>query len=354
MGKQTKNILIVTPSFKIIGGVANHFMGLSHYWKNHIYYSFIGKRPHLHAIFTIFPDFIAFIYKLIFHKIDIVIVNPSLRRYQLNRDSLFVLIAQLFRKKVVTMIHGWDFSVANKLKNNPKWFRRTFGKSAFIYVLCRQFQLALQEISPKTPVLLTTTKVSDELLDGFDINSRTGHVQQILFLARIEKTKGIDIAIATFQLLQTKYPHLRLSVCGSGTALKDAISTVAKNNINGIDFHGNISGEALKTQFRESQLYILPTYEEGMATSVLEAMAFGLPIISRPVGGIVDFFQMGEMGELTHSFNPIDYAKIIERYISNPELTRHTAFINHKYAIENFLASQVTKKFEFDISKYIN
>lgn len=46
-----------------------------------------------------------------------------------------------------------------------------------------------------------------------------------------------------------------------------------------------------------------------MPTVVLEAMAFGLPVVTRAVGGLCDFFEDGKMGRITNSMNPMDYAK---------------------------------------------
>ena len=152
--------------------------------------------------------------------------------------------------------------------------------------------------------------------------------------------------------LQSKYQNLSLSVCGSGTELASAQMYVKENDIANVVFHGNLSGSKLVEQFVCSDVYILPTYEEGMATSVLESMAFGLPIISRPVGGVKDFFVNDEMGVLTESLDPRVYADIIEEYINNPQKVKHISNVNYNFAKGNFYASKVVKKFENDINLY--
>lgn len=72
-----------------------------------------------------------------------------------------------------------------------------------------------------------------------------------------------------------------------------------------------------------------------MATSILEAMAFGLPIVSRPVGGIVDYFIEGEMGYLIPTLNAQDFYEAIRQVIVNPKLTDNTE-TNHRYALGAF------------------
>lgn len=345
-------ILLVVPSFKILGGVANHYMGLSPFWSTKVFYSVYGKRRCLPAAIFFVPDLIVYFVKLIFCDIDVVVVNPSFRKYQLFRDGLYALIALLLGKQLVTFFHGWDFVCFDKVKENPKWFRLIYGNSKFIYVLCSDFKKALIELNLKAQIELTSTKVSDRLIAKFDMERRDGSIRQILFLARIESSKGIFVALDTFKLLKMKYSFLKLSVCGTGSALNEAVNYVKDNHILDVVFHGNVVGEKLIKQFEESDLYILPTEGEGMATSILEAMAFGLPIISRPVGGVKDFFINGDMGYLLESLEPLEYKNAIEKLIVNPSIVKKIEKTNHDYAIKHFLASKVTKKFENDILKY--
>ena len=70
---------------------------------------------------------------------------------------------------------------------------------------------------------------------------------------------------------------------------------------------------------------------------LLEAMYFGLPVISRPVGGLCDFFENGKMGKLIESLDPQEYAKVIESYINNPLKNQEISIYNYNYAMKNLL-----------------
>lgn len=344
-----KKLLIVVPSFKILGGVANHYQGLAPHWQNNVKYIFYGKRKNIPAIITLVPDLIAFTLRMMFFKYDAVIINPSLRPYQLKRDGIYLKIAYFFGKKVITFIHGWDEMYAREISKSPAKFCCTYGKSTFIYVLYSGFKKVLDSLPLNVPVLLTTTKVKDEMLEDFDISQRSGKIETILFLARADKLKGLDVTIKTFELLKQENPNLKLNICGTGNALEETKEYVANKGIKDVYFKGHVSGTDVAKEFINSDIYILPTYSEGMATSVLEAMAFGLPIISRPVGGVCDFFKDGEMGFLIESFSPEEYAQKIQYLINNPTLTKEIARTNHNYAKEYFLASKVAERFEKDI-----
>jgi glycosyltransferase involved in cell wall biosynthesis len=197
------------------------------------------------------------------------------------------------------------------------------------------------------PIFLTSTAVKDGLLKEFDATSRNGKVKTILYLARIEKEKGVFIAIEAFQLLKKNHPYLKMRIVGYGKAFDPARRMVEQNDIRDIEFTGNLAGSDLIRQFIQSDIYIYPTYYgEGMPTSVLEAMVFGLPVITRPVGGLVDFFKSGEMGELIESLDPLDFANSIEGYINNPDLVKAISLHNYNYAQEHFLASRVARQIE--------
>ena len=165
-------------------------------------------------------------------------------------------------------------------------------------------------------------------------------------MARLEENKGVFIVIESFKILKQKYPHLKLIICGDGSATEKLKSDLEAINLD-IEYRGRVSGLELIKAYNEADVYVLPTtHGEGMATSILEAMAFGLPILSRPEGGVIDFFDNEKMGKLINSLSPIDYAVIIEEWINNPTLVENISKFNHLYACQNFQASKVTEKLE--------
>lgn len=348
-------VLIVTPSQKLTGGVTFYYKGLEAYWSNDVIYVTYGRRPNIPALLCVIPDLIVYICKLLFCCPDVVIVNPSFRPYQLKRDGFYLLLARLMKKKVVSLFHGWDRTYSWQMEQKPSRYVRWFNKSAFIYVLCSDFKNALMNMGITVPILLTTTEVRDSLVENYDNTQRTGEIRNLLFLARIDKRKGIYETIETFTLLKQKYPYLTLNICGDSNDrqfVQDVKDFVAKKKIKDIVFHGAVFGREKIQTFKDNDLYILPTYEEGMATSQLEAMAFGLPIISRPEGGIKDHFENEEMGYLTDSLDPHEYANRISFLIDHPNVCKRMSGNAFQYARSHFLASIVARKFETDINKY--
>ena len=351
-----KKILIVVPSFQLMGGVSFHFMGLDKYWKSTIYYSTQGHRPHLPAWLCLLPDFLAYIINIFFIRPDVIFLNPSFYPYPIVRDAVYLLTARLLGKKVVCMFHGCDAAYAKKQENKTSWWVKQYNRSSKIFLLSSDFQNLLQRIGVHVPFALTTTEVDDELIEDFDVSRRNGEIHNILYLARIDRNKGIWETIKAFVLLQQKYPYLHLNICGNGESaiVEEVEEYVEKNHIQEITFWGRVSGKQKIEAFVNNDIYILPSYSEGMPTSLLEAMAFGLPVITRPVGGVPDFFENDKMGYMLDSFDPKDFAEKMDLLIQNKQFCRDISLFNHQYAISRFMASSVAAEMESEIEKIIS
>ena len=102
----------------------------------------------------------------------------------------------------------------------------------------------------------------------------------------------------------------------------------------------------MKEAFRKGDLYLFPSFHEGMPTSVLEAMAFGIPVITRPVGGLVDFFENEKMGKMVDSIKPSDFTEAIESLLTNVNLVKQISLYNYQYAQKHFLASRIALDME--------
>lgn len=97
--------------------------------------------------------------------------------------------------------------------------------------------------------------------------------------------KGVDVLLAA--LARTARPH-RLTLVGDG-ALRPALTTAARELGLGdrVAFTGTLAaGGPVFARLREADLFVLPSRTEGLPRALLEAMAFGLPCLATPVGGV--------------------------------------------------------------------
>jgi len=167
----------------------------------------------------------------------------------------------------------------------------------------------------------------------------------ILFLARIERAKGIYEAIDALAALRRKKLRATLTVAGDGPELSAARAYADMAQTGGVRFLGCVTGPAKTAAFAGADAYLFPTtYGEGMPTCVLEAMAHGLAVVTRPVGGLADFFEHGRMGFITESTDPAVFAGYIEQLMTSPGLCGEMGRYNRLYAMEHFAASRAAAR----------
>lgn len=345
-------IFINTPSFKLCGGVANHFMGLETFWTEQVKHNFVGKRMRraLWLRYLIVPyDILKFTIRILLFRPDMVMVNPSMAPVAVKRDFTYLKIARFFGFKGAVMFHGFH---TESVKDIKPYIVEQLNKTSLIFVLAKEFKTILEEWGVTVPIELTTTKVDDRMLKGYTVDQQQGKVKNILFLARVTKAKGIMLSLEVFKELSRQYPDLKYTVVGDGTDLDEAKAFVKEQAIPNVTFTGALSGEKLTEEFKRADLYLFTSYHEGMPTSVLEAMAFGLPVVTHPVGGMVDFFNEN-MGFAVDTFEAADFVPPIVELIENPEKTKQISEYNYQYAHDHFLASMVAKRMENIFRRYI-
>lgn len=342
-------ILINTPDLKLNGGVSNHYLGLKDRFSEDIFFNIIGGRSR-NKLFILnqIKDYWLFIKNVLVEKPEIVHLNPSLDKKAVLRDILYLILSKILMKKTLVFWHGWDNKFETVLEEKySKIFIALFNLADAHIVLSEKFKRKLLEWGINKNIYIETTKVDDDLLKDFHLErKKLDNRINLLFLARIEKEKGIYEAISSYQFLKKKYPNLEMTIAGDGSILKNVKKYVDESNIKDVKFLGYVRKEEKINTFRYASIYIFPSYREGMPTSLLEAMAFGLPIITRPVGGISDIFVDGKMGYLIDSKEPLDFAEKIEILLNDEDLLNSISEFNYCFARNNYLASIVARRLE--------
>ncbi|GAB3895571.1 glycosyltransferase family 4 protein [Spirosoma agri] len=167
---------------------------------------------------------------------------------------------------------------------------------------------------------------------------------RVLFLGLIGNRKGI------FDLLDVVRQHkadwngkLELTIGGNGEVEKLQAFIEQHRLETIVRFEGWVSGDHKQKLLSESDVYILPSYNEGLPLSILEAMSYHLPVISTPVGGTAEAVVDGVNGYLVQ---PGDKQAIYERlngFIENPCLVRQMGD-ESGYIIQRYLPDAIFPK----------
>lgn len=334
------------------GGVASYFRSLDQEITEYAQYLSIGGvragGSMLLMPFRIMKDWLALCRALKSDQVKVVHVNPSLLWKAIVREGLHILLAKAAGKKALVFWHGWDWECAHRLRGPllKRLFLSVYGRADCHLVLAEQFRDYLHDIGLNTPIICESTVVNSETLEVTSrFNPADNEPIKLLFLSRLQKEKGIYVAIEATELLNKSGLAAHLIVAGDGEERKKAEEYVRNNAIQGITFLGYVRGKEKERVLSESDIYIFPSsHGEGMPLSVLDAMAAGLPVLCTRAGGLDNFFEDGKMGFSVSEPSAAELTKLIQKLISNPEQHQSIRDFNKDYARRHFQSPVVTKR----------
>ena len=288
------------------------------------------------------------LHKALKSNIVLACINPSLINRSFFRDGLFA--KQLASKEIPFFVffHGWELEFQNRVDEKYKeFFLNSFGKAKKIFVLSPEFKNKILEWGYKGEVIVEVTNVDTHLTQNFSFNQRVAVLEKrepikILFLARLIKEKGIFELVEAMETLSTRVENIELIVAGDGSDFKLLEQNIDEKS--NIQLMGDVQGEEKIELFKQSHIYVLPSYTEGLPISVLEAMLFGLPIITTRVGGLKYFIQEDKMGYLVESKSSQSLVEKIEYLINNREKMVEISKYNFDYAHNNLTNDEMAKR----------
>ena len=128
------------------------------------------------------------------------------------------------------------------------------------------------------------------------------------------------------------------------------MDNLVENCVN-IKMVGHVKGSEKAKLFKESHIFCLPSYSEGLPNSVLEAMAFGLPVITTEVGGLKHFFHDNKMGFFVAPGSIHELKEKLEILILDKEKMVEIGKYNYNYAHEKLLNNVVVKRISNQLIK---
>lgn len=236
------------------------------------------------------------------------------------RKSVIVLLLKLFKKSIIIHVHGSCFKeFYNDLGKITKFYCRfILNKSDKVIVLSqswKDFFSALVEEN-KIEVLNNNVRISNE---KYNKNKKIKKVE-FLFLGRLGRRKGVYDLIEVVKKLKQKYSDkFKLVIAGDGE-IEKVNEIIEKENLTGtIENLGWITGKQKEEMLKKSNVFILPSYNEGLPMSILEAMSYHMPCISTEVGGIPEVLENKVNGYLIKPGDKEELYSSMERMINDTD-----------------------------------
>lgn len=275
--------------------------------------------------------------------------KPDVVNVHLNMPLYYILILIPFFPKIlfVHTIHNMfeaHEKLFNKLKHVP-YYKRVLN-----VCLSNSIKTRFEKRFPELPFfsiengvtkmeITSSFKETEIELQSLKSDSNT---KLILFVGRLSHQKNIPLLLSVFNELQDR--NIRLVIIGKGDAEIETILSNKNLTDNNIIYLG--PKENIADYMKLSDALILTSRFEGMPIVVLEALSIGLPILSTPVGGMVEVVQEYENGFLSKSQSKVDVLEIMQKFISLDENKINQIKTNNKIIFtQNYSIKICAKKY---------
>lgn len=266
---------------------------------------------------------------------DIVHLHFSLTG-SARRKYPFFRIAKLLRKK--TVIHLHCGSQIDDIWNDT--YQKMFDQCDCGILLSENLKCKVEEYigaSNKLKVVYNPCPIVPN-------NNEYEKKNYILFSGTLCDGKGYKDLINAFAKVAANYPIWKIVFAGNGEVEQAKTLSEQHGISEQVEFLGWVSGEAKHKAFSEAKVLCLPSYAEGFPMAVLDAWAYGLPVVTTPVGGVPDVAVDGENMLLFEPGDVVMLANQLDRIMGNVQLRELLSKESVKMAHGTFDLQNVTEQ----------
>jgi glycogen(starch) synthase len=212
---------------------------------------------------------------------------------------------------------GWVYRIVRT------WVRRIWREAAWVSAVSEPLRRLALETWPEGRV--------EMIPNGVDVDSfRPAESRATAFppaaihlvaIAQLIPLKGIQhLLAAVARLPEARRERVWLTIYGTGP-LGEALrqQAMALGLMERVTLAGLLPNPELAIRLQEADAFVLPSLQEGLPLSLLEAMSCGLPVVASAVGGIPDVVRNGENGCLVPPGDEPALAQALTRLMDDPE-----------------------------------
>lgn len=268
-----------------------------------------------------------------------VYITIAQSRQGFMRDFLLIWIAYCFRAPIVVHLKGGNYhGFYDEQPKFVQWLiRKTLLKVERILVLGKNL-LGMYDFEPllKDKIFVVENGLPFDIA-GSKRKELNKEKIELLFLSNLVESKGYLDIIEALSLLPNK-DNFHINFAGGFYVNCDDLTVVSEQQAkqqffsrinslgleNNVTYHGVVSGEEKLDLLRKSHIFLLPTNynNEGQPVSIIEALAFGMPIITTDYRAISDMVLPRETGYFVEYGKPKDIADAIQKICNNDTYSR--------------------------------
>lgn len=317
-------ICMIVPDASVKGGIAsvvNGYRGSAIEREHKIHYVESYKNgSKFTKLCKALCGYVCFLKVLFTDRPDVVHIHSSFGP-SFYRKMPFIYLSRLAKIPVVNHIHGAEFdSFYEKASaSKKKRVRRVYRKCTRFIVLSKEWKEKIAQIVPadKIDVIENYCSLPEKLY------YEERRQNQILFLGALEERKGCYDIPVIFESVKQKCPDARLVMAGDGQMKQVKEAFAKKDLLSDVAFPGWVRDREKANLLQQSKVFLFPSYNEGMPMAVLEAMSYGLGIVTTTVGGIPQLIAHRQSGFLEEPGDLNAMAEDVSKLIQDEALCRN-------------------------------
>jgi len=321
---QTLHVLVATPSGVTGQGGIDRIMGtlkseLEQHDNPDIAARFLASRGSGHVALSPFY-MIGFCLRMLAARlagrVDLVHINVS-GDGSTYRKLVIANCARLLGIPYVLHLHGAQYDEFWRTRRPilDRWIRHMFERAAQVVVLGRVWRDFVSARAPGATIVIVPNATAAPTLPHLG----GGKSVHILFLGRIGERKGVPQLTSALKNIE-HLPGWRATLAGDGDveATRQKVSELGLQDR--IAVPGWVGPDEVTALLVEADILVLPSFAENLPVSVIEGMAFGLAVITTPVGAVEDIITDGKTGLLVPPGDVEALTQALTRAVEDPAL----------------------------------
>jgi glycosyltransferase involved in cell wall biosynthesis len=335
-----KRVLVVGSAEQSAGGVASviRLMKKMPVWQEYGCY-WLGTQIQRNYAWKLWYALKANILALfIIWRYDIVHFHTVPDRICLVIQMPVFLLALMGRKRIIMHIH-----MGNQLKNHTQntLFKWCLRRANLVILLAKKWQVLFQEQYADIQTPTTVLYNACEEVPKVPLEEKE---KLIIMAAYFNDNKAPDLLLKAWQEIEKQYPDWRIMMLGNGEVERFKKMSENMGLSDSVTFTGYVVGKEKENIFRKANILCMCSYEEGFPMVILEAWAYGICVITTPVGGLPDVLEDGKNALVFDFGNWKELAEKLTCLIESQEIRMDMSDYSRQFVYKHFSMDNVNRE----------
>ena len=240
---------------------------------------------------------------------------------------------------LVTTLHGTDVRLARSVGVAKPLFAHVLKHSAAVTTVSRWLKEETQSLVPTVRPVVAPMPVSTDLFEPGD--ARDG--QRLLFVGRLNPQKGADHLLHA--LAEMKTPAT-LDIVGDGPEREDLVRLARELGVaSRVSWHGRVAQTELPALYRQAAAVVVPSVDEGLGLTAVEALLCETPVVAFDSGGLRDVIQHEKTGLLVTPGDRTSLARTLDDLLSRDGHGAQLGKAGRLYALSAFAPESAARRY---------